>query len=121
MSDLSKNKILKELSVIYNQRTYDGTNYTEEGKSLSVEELNIKTNIRIDELNNLLKSLAYNDYIKSTCLHGKSSTYYYITDKGFDALSDKRFIWYSLSLDKIFNLVTIIISVLALVVAIVKE
>lgn len=117
MTEQIKHKILSELSKIYINRTYSGTNYSEQGKSLSTEELNIKTKIKLDDLNTILKSLCYNDYIKPVCLQGSNSTFYLITDKGFDALSDKRFLWYYPSTDKI----SIILSVIALLVSIFKN
>lgn len=121
MSNLLKHKILKQLSKIYIERTYDGTNYTESGKSQSTEELNIVTSCRLDELSIILSSLKNNDYIKQVCLNSSNSTFYVITDKGFDALSDKRFLWYSLSTAKIYNLATLLISIIALLVSILKD
>ena len=120
MSNLLKHRILKQLSKIYIERTFDGTNYTESGKSQSTEELNIITSCRLDELSIILASLKNNDYIKSVCLNSNNSTFYVITDKGFDALSDKRFLWYSISATKIYNLIVLLISLLALLVAIFK-
>lgn len=121
MGDLNKHKILNLLLQEYNDKSYSGTDYTEEGKSISTEDLHRKTNISLDELNTILSALHYNDYIKSTKLHdGKGLVYYYITDKGKDAFLDKRFVWYYPSLNKIFNLVTILISMIALGVSIFK-
>ncbi len=120
MSELSKNTVLKYLSNIYNERTYDVNNYTEDGKSLSIEDLHRKTNLNLDVLNSILKSLSYNDYIKPISLHGHTSTFYLITEKGFDALVDKRFVWYAISLDKVLKIIPIIISSLALWVALRK-
>lgn len=117
MSNLLKHKILKQLSKIYIERTYDGTNYTESGKSQSTEELNIITSCRLDELSIILSSLKNNDYIKQVCLNSSNSTFYVITDKGFDALSDKRFLWYYPTTGKI----SIILSIIALLVSIFKD
>src|SRR5690554_5464901 len=122
MTDLKKHRILKLLSDEYNNKSYSGNDYTEEGKSLSVEDIHRKTTINLDELNLILKALQYNDYVKFTHLHdGKGLTYYYITDKGRDALLDKRFVWYSLSFDKTLKILPIIISLIALYLSIFKK
>ena len=90
-----KHRILQILNKEYNDKSYNGTDYTEEGKSLSEQDLHRKTNIHLDKLNLILSSLKSYDYIKSTKLFdGKNLTYYYITDKGRDALLERRFIWY---------------------------
>lgn len=120
MSNLKKQRILKELSKVYNERTYSAIDFTEEGKSISTEDLHRETKIDLDSLNTLLKSMYYNDYIKAVKLHGKELTFYHITDKGFDALSDKRFVWYAPSLDKVLKVLPIIISIIALFVSIMK-
>ena len=110
-----KHRILKILNKEYNDKSYSGTNYTEQGKSLSEQDLHRKTNIHLDKLNLILSSLKSYDYIKSTRLHdGKNLIYYYITDKGRDALLERRFIWY-LSSSKwafIISIISLIISAL---------
>lgn len=122
MSNIHKHKILKLLQKTYTDKSYSGTNYTEEGKSLSTEDLHGKTGLHLDKLNLILSSLMSYDYVKSTLLHdGKGLTYYYITDKGRDALLDKRFVWYSLSWNKVLNIITIVISIISLIVAILKK
>ncbi|UAK51053.1 hypothetical protein [Capnocytophaga ochracea] len=108
-----KHRILKILNKEYNDKSYSGTNYTEEGKSLSEQDLHRKTNIHLDKLNLILSSLKSYDYIKSTKLcDGKNLTYYYITDKGRDALLERRFIWYLSSSNWAF-----IISIFSLIIA----
>ena len=108
-----KHRILKILNKEYNDKSYSGTNYTEEGKSLSEQDLHRKTNIHLDKLNLILSSLKSYDYIKSTKLYdGKNLTYYYITDKGRDALLERRFIWYLSSSNWAF-----IISIFSLIIA----
>ncbi len=117
-----KHKILKKLLDVYNEKSYSGTNYTEEGKSLSTEELLRKTNLKLDDLNLILSSLKSYDYIQSTKLYdGKGLTYYYITDKGKDAVLDKRFLWYALSFEKVLQIVSIIISIIALCISYFKN
>ena len=110
-----KHRILEILNKEYNDKSYSGTDYTEQGKSLSEQDLHRKTNIHLDKLNLILSSLKSYDYIKSTGLHdGKNLIYYYITDKGRDALLERRFIWY-LSSSKwafIISIISLIISVL---------
>lgn len=110
-----KHRILQILNKEYNDKSYNGTDYTEEGKSLSEQDLHRKTNIHLDKLNLILSSLKSYDYIKSTKLFdGKNLTYYYITDKGRDALLERRFIWY-LSSSKwafIISIISLIISAL---------
>lgn len=119
--EINKHKILKNLNDIYNNRSYSGTDYTEKGKSLSTEDLHRETKIELDKLNLILSSLKSYDYIKSTKLHdGKNLTYYYITDKGRDALLDKRFVWYALSFDKFLRVIPIVISIIALLISILK-
>lgn len=108
-----KHRILKILNKEYNDKSYSGTNYTEEGKSLSEQDLHRRTNIHLDKLNLILSSLKSYDYIKSTKLYdGKNLTYYYITDKGRDALLERRFIWYLSSSNWAF-----IISIFSLIIA----
>ena len=110
-----KHRILKILNKEYNDKSYSGIDYTEEGKSLSEQDLHRKTNIHLDKLNLILSSLKSYDYINSTKLYdGKNLIYYYITDKGRDALLEKRFIWY-LSSSKwafIISIISLIISAL---------
>ena len=111
-----KHRILKILNKEYNDKSYSGTNYTEEGKSLSEQDLHRKTNIHLDRLNLILSSLKSYDYIKSTRLHnGKNLIYYYITDKGRDALLERRFIWYLSSSNWAF-----IISIFSLIIAVLQ-
>ena len=108
-----KHRILKILNKEYNDKSYSGTNQTEEGKSLSEQDLHRRTNIHLDKLNLILSSLKSYDYIKSTKLYdGKNLTYYYITDKGRDALLERRFIWYLSSSNWAF-----IISIFSLIIA----
>ena len=108
-----KHRILKILNKEYNDKSYSGTNYTEEGKSLSEQDLHRRTNIHLDKFNLILSSLKSYDYIKSTKLYdGKNLTYYYITDKGRDALLERRFIWYLSSSNWAF-----IISIFSLIIA----
>ena len=111
-----KHRILKILNKEYNDKSYSGTDYTEQGKSLSEQDLHRKTNIHLDKLNLILSSLKSYDYIKSTGLvdDGKNLIYYYITDKGRYALLERRFIWY-LSSSKwafIISIISLIISAL---------
>ncbi len=110
-----KHRILEILNEEYNDKSYSGTDYTEQGKSLIEKDLHRKTNIHLDKLNLILSSLKSYDYIKSTRLHdGKNLIYYYITDKGRDALLERRFIWY-LSSSKwafIISIISLIISAL---------
>lgn len=110
-----KHRILEILNKEYNDKSYSGIDYTEEGKSLSEQDLHRKTSIHLDKLNLILSSLKSYDYIKSTKLDdGKNLTYYYITDKGRDALLERRFIWY-LSSSKwafIISIISLIISAL---------
>lgn len=89
-----KQLILKELRKIYDARSYGNGNYTDVGKSLSRDELNIKTGIRINDLDNHLKALESEEYIKSTRITGKGDTdFYYLTPQGHNALSDRVYLW----------------------------
>ena len=114
----SKHKVLKELLKTYNDRTYDGTNYTEEGKSLSTEEIHRRIKSDLDITNVLLSSLHYHDYIKKTCLKGSNSTFWLITDKGRDALSEKRFLWYY-NHNVIFNVINLLFALAAFIISII--
>ena len=111
-----KHRILKILNKEYNDKSYSGINYTDEVKSLSEQDLHRKTNIHLDKLNLILSSLKSYDYIKSTKLYdGKNLTHYYITDKGRDALLERRFIWYLSSSNWAF-----IISILSFIIAVLQ-
>jgi len=89
-----KHKILKELLAVYNEKNHSGQNWTEEGKSLSTEDLQTKTELNLNTLDSYLRQLHYNDYIKKTKLVDKQNDFWYITDKGREALSDNKFLWY---------------------------
>ena len=108
-----KHKILNELLKIYNDRSYVGANYTEEGKSLSTEDMHRKIGLDLDKLNTLLGSLHYNDYIQKCTLHDKTSTFWYIKDKGRDALSENRFLWYC-NTDLLLKLGTLFVALIGL-------
>ena len=89
-----KQVILKELRKIYDERSYGNSAYTEIGKSLSISELNIKTGLKINVLDNHLKALESEELIISTEITGKGETkFYYLTPKGHNALSDKIYLW----------------------------
>jgi len=109
-----KHKILSKLLEEYNNRSTSGTNYEEIGKSLSTEDLHRKTKLSLDKLNLELRSLHYNQYINQTKLIGKGDTlFWYITDKGRNALSNHEFVWYY-KLDNWHKIFTVLIALLAL-------
>lgn len=108
-----KHKILKELLTVYNDKNYSGQNWTEEGKSLSTEDLQSKTNLNLNSLDSYLRQLHYNDYIKKCKLHDKPSDFWYITDKGREALSDNKFLWYA-NIDRLIQIGLLIISLAGL-------
>lgn len=109
-----KHKILSRLLEEYNSRSTSGTNYQERGKSLSTEDLHRKTKLSLDKLNLELRSLHYSQYINQTKLIGKGDTlFWYITDKGRNALSNHEFVWYY-KLDNWHKILTVVIALLAL-------
>lgn len=92
-----KHQILVELCKIYDKRTYGNENYEEEGKSLSREELNIETGIKVNVLDNHLQALLSEDLIGVTKIIGKEDTlFYYLKSNGHNAISDKKYIWRTL-------------------------
>ncbi|MCC6836236.1 MAG: hypothetical protein IT213_14710 [Cytophagales bacterium] len=108
-----KHKILKELLAVYNEKNHSGQNWTEEGKSLSTEDLQTKTELNLNTLDSYLRQLHYNDYIKKTKLVDKQNDFWYITDKGREALSDNKFLWYC-NIDFLLKFGGLVISLLAL-------
>ena len=104
-----KHRILKELKGIFDERSYGNHNFTEGGKSLSRDELNIKTGIKINTLDNKLNALLSEELIAKTHIAGKGNLwFYYITPKGHNAYSDNRFLWYPI--EKIVLLVTFVLA-----------
>lgn len=111
---MKKHRILKELQKIYIEKSNTTSNTTEFGKSLSTEALHNKTKFSLEKLNLLLSSLKFNEYINSTNITGKGDTiFWFITDKGRDALSNNEFVWYS-KIDNWHKILTVLIALLAL-------
>lgn len=106
-----KHRILKELKEIYDERTYGAGNYTDIGKSLSLNQLNIKTGLRINVLDNNIKALISEDLVASANIKGQDDiTFYYLTYRGHNAFSDHRFLWFLV--DKALAITTLIIAIL---------
>lgn len=105
-----KQRLLVELQKIHDSRTYVNTNYTEQGKSLSRNELNIKTGLKINVIDNHLKALLSEELINETSISGKGQEkFYYLTSKGHNALSDNVFMWRFIN--RIGMLLALIISI----------
>ncbi len=89
-----KQQILIELRKIYDARSYGNGSYTDVGKSLSRDELNIKTGHKINILDNHLHALLSEEMIGETKISGKGEQiFYYLTPKGHNALSDNEYLW----------------------------
>lgn len=109
-----KHKILAKLEETYILKSDTSSDYTEEGKSLSSESLHRYTKLNLHKLDRILRSLAYNKYIEHAHLVGKGNkSFWYITDKGRDALSNHEFVWYY-KLDNWHKILTVLIALLAL-------
>lgn len=104
-----KHQILKELKRVYDDRSYDNHNYNEIGKSLSRDQLNIRTGIRIHNLDNQLLALISEELIDSANIEGKGETlFYYITSKGHNAFSDNRYVWFNV--EKAILIITFLLA-----------
>jgi len=93
MSNLKKHKILGVLFNFYENKTLEAMNYTDLGKSMSLEQLHKETKINISDLKSFCKSLETSYLIKSIYFTNEPSTLrYYITDSGTASLKDKYFL-----------------------------
>ena len=98
MSNSKKHKILNTLNAFYEDKTQEAMNYTNLGKSMSIEQLHSKTNFSISDLKVFCLSLKNSSLIcPITFTDEPNILRYYINDLGRIALKEDYFLnllWY---------------------------
>ena len=123
MSNITKHKILEQLNTFYEEKTQEAMDYTNLGKSMSIEQLHSKTNFSISDLKVLCLSLKNSNLICPITYKNEPNVLrYYITDLGKISLKEKYFLnllWYKdyrivipASVSTVISVVGILISVL---------
>lgn len=123
MSNITKHKILEQLNTFYEEKTQEVMDYTNLGKSMSIEQLHSKTNFSISDLKVFCLSLKNSNLIcPITYTNEPNVLRYYITDLGKISLKEKYFLnllWYKdyrivipASVSTVISVVGILISML---------
>jgi hypothetical protein len=116
MSNYKKHKILSILNTFYEDKSQEAMNYTDLGKSMSIEQLHSKTNFSISDLKVLCLSLKNSNLVCPITYTNKPNVLrYYINDLGRIALNEKYFLnllWYKDYRIVIPALVSSVISVI---------
>ena len=98
MSNSKKHKILQILFNFYENKSLEAMNYTDLGKSMSLEQLHKETKISLSDLKAFCKSLENSNLINSIYYTNEPSVLrYYINDLGTVSLKEKYFLnllWY---------------------------
>lgn len=121
MSNIKKHKILQVLFTFYEDKTQEATNYSNLGKSLTIEQIHTKTNIPFSDVKILCLSLSNSNLIcpiKHT--DQPNIQRYYINTLGQIALGEKYFlnlVWYKDYRIVIPALVSSVISVIGILIS----
>jgi hypothetical protein len=121
MSNLQKHKILGILNTFYEDKSQEAMNYTDLGKSMSIEHLHSKTNFSILDLKVLCLSLKNSNLICQITYTNKPNVLrYYINDLGRISLNEKYFLnllWYKDYRIVIPALVSSVISLIGILIS----
>lgn len=121
MSNFKKHKILQVLFNFYENKSLEALNYTNLGKSMSLEQLHKETKINISDLKSFCKSLVNSNLIKPIYHTNEPNVLrYYITDSGTASLKEKYFLnllWYNDYRIVIPALVSSVISVIGILIS----
>lgn len=121
MSNLQKHKILGILNTFYEDKSQEAMNYTDLGKSMSIEQLHSKTNFSISDLKVLCISLKNSNLICPITHTNKPNVLrYYINDLGRISLNEKYFLnllWYKDYRIVIPALVSSVISLIGILIS----
>lgn len=121
MSNFKKHNILTILNTFYEDKSQEAMNYTNLGKSMSIEQLHSKTNFSISGLKVLCLSLKNSNLIcQITYTDEPNVLRYYINDLGRIALNEEYFLnllWYKDYRIVIPALVSSVISVIGILIS----
>jgi hypothetical protein len=121
MSNSKKHKILQVLFNFYENKSLESMNYTELGKSMSLEQLHKETKINLSDLKAFCKSLENSNLICPIYYTNEPSVLrYYINDLGMVSLKEKYFLnllWYKDYRIVIPALVSSVISIIGFLIS----
>ena len=121
MSNSKKHKILQVLFNFYENKSLEAMNYTDLGKSMSLEQLHKETKIYLSDLKAFCKSLENSNLINPIYYTNEPSVLrYYINDLGTVSLKDKYFLnllWYRDYRIVIPALVSSVISIIGILIS----
>ena len=121
MSNKKKHKILSVLFNFYENKSLEAMNYTDLGKSMSLEQLHKETQINLSDLKAFCKSLENSNLINHIFYTNEPSVLrYYINDLGTVSLKEKYFLnllWYKDYRIVIPALVSSVISIIGILIS----
>jgi hypothetical protein len=121
MSNSKKHKILQVLFDFYENKSLESSNYTDLGKSMSLEQLHKETKINLSDLKAFCKSLENSNLICPIYFTEEPSVLrYYINDLGTISLKEKYFLnllWYKDYRIVIPALVSSVISIIGILIS----
>jgi hypothetical protein len=121
MSNSKKHKILQVLFDFYENKSLESSNYTDLGKSMSLEQLHKETKINLSDLKAFCKSLENSNLICPIYYTNEPSILrYYINDLGTVSLKEKYFLnllWYKDYRIVIPALVSSVISIIGILIS----
>lgn len=106
--------ILKQLKKTYIARPASGVPLTEIRKSLTIKDLNVKTGISVEILENAMQLLQLKGYVTSAFLEKKVAPHFLLTKKGHAALECNKFIWINIRIFIIGPLFLLILGLILL-------
>lgn len=106
--------ILKQLNKTYIARPASGVPLTEFRKYLSIKDLNSKTGIKVEILEDAIQLLELKGYVTSAFLQKKEVPHFLLTKKGHGALVSNKFIWINIRVSIIGPLLLLALGLILL-------
>lgn len=106
--------ILKQLKKTYIARPASGVPFSEFRKSLSIKDLNSKTGLSVEIVENVIQLLQFKGYVSSAFLQEKAEPHFLLTEKGHAALASNKFIWINIRIFIIGPLLLLALGLISL-------